>query len=137
MKWHSGGLIPRRALSIPWPSYPTRPRRSFFFSGSALDPVKRFHRNPPHETLLHADEAVFPVHEDSRKPTTDIKPFGSASGGLVMWWALIVSFVFIAPVVKTIEEWRLHRGAQRDLIEMRKHAASGHKWDVTQGRWVG
>jgi len=53
-----------------------------------------------------------------------------------MWWALIVSFVFIAPVVETIEEWRLHRGAQNDLVEMRKHTASGHKWDVTQGRWI-
>jgi hypothetical protein len=53
-----------------------------------------------------------------------------------MWWGLIISLVFIAPVIEAIEEWRLHRGAQRDLIEMRKHSASGHKWDVALGRWV-
>jgi hypothetical protein len=54
-----------------------------------------------------------------------------------MCWALIVSLVFIAPIIETVEEWRLHRGAERDLLKMRRHAASGHQWDVTQGRWVG
>jgi hypothetical protein len=53
-----------------------------------------------------------------------------------MWWGLIVSLVFLAPIVEAVEEWRLHRGAQRDLIKMRRHAASGHRWDVALGRWV-
>jgi hypothetical protein len=54
----------------------------------------------------------------------------------IMWWSLLISLVFLAPVVETIEEWRLNRGAQKDLIEMQKHSASGHKWDVTRGNWV-
>jgi hypothetical protein len=54
-----------------------------------------------------------------------------------MWWGLIISLAFLAPVIETIEEWRVNRGAQRDLIEMQKHSASGHKWEVTRGNWVG
>ena len=53
-----------------------------------------------------------------------------------MWWGLIISLVFVAPVVETMEEWRLNRAAQRDLVEMQKHAAAGHKWDVTRGKWL-
>jgi hypothetical protein len=37
---------------------------------------------------------------------------------LGMWWALTVSLVFLAPIVETVEEWRLHRGAEKDLVEM-------------------
>ena len=53
-----------------------------------------------------------------------------------MWWGLIFSLFFIAPAIEAVEEWRLHRGVQKDLIDMRKHAASGHKWDVTRGQWI-
>jgi hypothetical protein len=52
-----------------------------------------------------------------------------------MWWGFIIGLAIIA-VIETIEEWRLNRGAQRDLVEMQKHSASGHKWDVTRGNWV-
>jgi hypothetical protein len=54
-----------------------------------------------------------------------------------MWWGIIFSFLFLAPVVEIVEDWRLHHSADKQLTEMRKHVASGHKWDVTLGRWVG
>jgi hypothetical protein len=53
-----------------------------------------------------------------------------------MWWGLIFSLFFIAPAIEAVEEWRLTRGVQKDLINMRKHAASGHQWDATRGQWV-
>jgi hypothetical protein len=53
-----------------------------------------------------------------------------------MWWAAVVSLVFVYPLVEMAEEWRLHRWARRDLAEMRRHAAAGHRWDVTRGQWV-
>ena len=44
-----------------------------------------------------------------------------------MWRGLIFSQFFIAPTIDAVEEWRLLRGVQKDLIDMRKYAASGHK----------
>jgi hypothetical protein len=54
-----------------------------------------------------------------------------------MWWVLVVSLVLGYPAVEMAEEWRLRRRARKDLAEMRKHTASGHRWDVTRGQWVG
>ncbi len=54
-----------------------------------------------------------------------------------MWWGLIACLVFVYPVVEAVEEWRLNRAVRKKLMEMRKHAASGHRWDVTRGQWVG
>jgi hypothetical protein len=54
-----------------------------------------------------------------------------------MWWVLVVSLVLGYPAVEMAEEWRLRRWARKDLAEMRKHTASGHRWDVTRGQWVG
>jgi hypothetical protein len=59
------------------------------------------------------------------------------SEGLVMWWAFIITVVLVYPAVEMVEEWRLHRAAEKQVTEMRKHAASGHKWDVTRGQWAG
>jgi hypothetical protein len=53
-----------------------------------------------------------------------------------MWWGLIFSLFFIAPAIEVVEEWRLTRGVQKDLISMRKHAASGHRWDAARGQWI-
>jgi hypothetical protein len=53
-----------------------------------------------------------------------------------MWWGLIFGLLFAAPAIEAVEDWRLQRGVQKDLIEMRKHAASGHQWDVTRGQWI-
>ena len=54
-----------------------------------------------------------------------------------MWWAFMVSLVLTYPVIEMVEEWRLHRSAEKDLADMRRHTASGHRWDVTRGQWVG
>jgi len=35
-----------------------------------------------------------------------------------------------------VEEWRIYRSAVKDLVEMRRHTASGDKWDVVRGQWV-
>jgi hypothetical protein len=53
-----------------------------------------------------------------------------------MWWGLIFSLLFVAPAIEAAEDWRLQRGVQKDLIDMRKHAASGHQWDATRGQWI-
>jgi hypothetical protein len=57
-----------------------------------------------------------------------------------MWWGLIVSLVFVYvyvyPAIEMVEEWRLGRSAEKDLAQMRMHAASGHRCDVTRGQWV-
>jgi hypothetical protein len=53
-----------------------------------------------------------------------------------MWWGLIFGLLFAAPVIEAVEDWRLQRAVQKDLIEMRKHAASRHQWDVTRGQWI-
>jgi hypothetical protein len=53
-----------------------------------------------------------------------------------MWWVLIINLVFLYPVVEWVEEWRIRRSARKDLAELRKHAASGHTWNVTRGQWV-
>src|SRR5229473_8084448 len=62
----------------------------------------------------------------------------STSEGLVMLWGLIVSlvFVYVYPAIEMVEEWRLRRSAEKDRAQMRMHAASGHRWDVTRGQWV-
>ncbi len=52
-----------------------------------------------------------------------------------MWWGLIISLVFAYPVIEIVEEWRIHRSAKKDLVEMRRHVTSGDKWDVVRGRW--
>jgi hypothetical protein len=54
-----------------------------------------------------------------------------------MWWTLIIGLVLAYPAFEMVEEWRLQRAAQKDLVEMRRHAASGHRWDATRGQWVG
>jgi len=54
--------------------------------------------------------------------------------GFVMWWELIVSLVLAYPAIEMVEEWRLHRAAQKHLAEMRRHAASGQRWDATKGQ---
>ena len=54
-----------------------------------------------------------------------------------MWWGLVVSLVFLYPVVEMAEEWRLRRSADKDLAEMLRRAASGHRWDAARGQWVG
>jgi hypothetical protein len=53
-----------------------------------------------------------------------------------MWWGLIFGLLFAAPVIEAVEDWRLQRGVQKDLTEMRKHVASGDQWDVTRGQWI-
>ena len=53
-----------------------------------------------------------------------------------MWWVVYLSLSFVLPAAEMADEWRLHRSADKDLIEMRKHVASGEKWDVTRGRWI-
>jgi hypothetical protein len=40
------------------------------------------------------------------------------------------------PAIEMVEEWGLRRSAEKDLAQMRMHAASGHRWDVTRGQWV-
>jgi hypothetical protein len=62
----------------------------------------------------------------------------SINEGLVIWCGLIVSlvFVYVYPAIEMVEEWRLRRSAEKDLAQMRMHAASGHRWDVTRGQWV-
>jgi hypothetical protein len=54
-----------------------------------------------------------------------------------MWWGLIVSLVLAYPAIEMVEEWRLRRAARRHLAEMRRHAASGQRWDATKGQWAG
>jgi hypothetical protein len=53
-----------------------------------------------------------------------------------MWWTLILSVVFVYPVVELIEQRFIRRAALKDLAAMREHAASGHRWDVTRGQWT-
>jgi hypothetical protein len=55
-----------------------------------------------------------------------------------MWWGLIVSlvFVYVYRAIEMVEEWRLSRSAEKELTQMRMHAASGHRWDVTRGQWM-
>jgi hypothetical protein len=53
-----------------------------------------------------------------------------------MWCGIIFSLLFLAPAVEIAEEWRLHRSADKQLTEMRRHVASGQKWDVTSGKWI-
>jgi hypothetical protein len=53
-----------------------------------------------------------------------------------MWWTLILSVVFTYPLVELIEQRFIRRSALKDLAVMRKHAASGHRWDVTRGQWT-
>src|SRR5712692_7494402 len=62
----------------------------------------------------------------------------STNDGLVMWWGLIVSlvFVYVYPAIEMVEEWRLRLSAEKDRAQMRMHAASGHRCDVTRGQWV-
>jgi hypothetical protein len=72
----------------------------FSFREGALDPVKRFPRNPPHETLLRADEAVFPAHEDGLKPTPDINASINQRG--------------LGHVVGINRQLRFHRSGRRD-----------------------
>jgi hypothetical protein len=43
---------------------------------------------------------------------------------------------FCYPEIEMVEEWRLRRSAEKNLAQMRMHAASGHRWDVTRGQWV-
>lgn len=45
--------------------------------------------------------------------------------GLVMWWVTIISLVLAYPAIEMAEEWRLRRAAEKELAEMRRHAASG------------
>jgi hypothetical protein len=47
-----------------------------------------------------------------------------------MWWGLIVSLVLAYPAIEMVEEWRLRRAARKHLAEMRRHAASGERWDA-------
>jgi hypothetical protein len=54
-----------------------------------------------------------------------------------MWWAICTSLVLCYPVVEMAEEWRLKRWARRELAQMRRRTASGDRWDVTSGRWIG
>jgi hypothetical protein len=91
-----------------------------------------------HETMRRTDEVIFLPHR--RRPETKICYSGSLLNqrGLGhMWWVLVVSLVLGYPIVEMAEEWRLRRWARKDLAEMRKHTASGHRWDVTRGQWVG
>jgi hypothetical protein len=53
-----------------------------------------------------------------------------------MWWVAFLSLFFLLPAAEMADEWRLHRSAEKDLVEMRKHTASGDRWDVTRGRWI-
>ena len=52
-----------------------------------------------------------------------------------MWWGIIIGLVFTYPAIEMVEEWRIHRSGEKDLVEMRKHTASGDKWDVVRGQW--
>jgi len=91
-----------------------------------------------HETIRRTDEVIFLPREDVLKPRSAIQGHSSNQRGLGhMWWVLVVSLVLGYPVVEMAEEWRLRRWARKDLAEMRKHTASGHRWDVTRGQWVG
>ena len=54
-----------------------------------------------------------------------------------MWWTLFISGLFLCTAIEMAEDWRLRRSAKKDLAEMRKHAGSGHRWDVARGGWVG
>jgi hypothetical protein len=53
-----------------------------------------------------------------------------------MWWTLIFGLVLAYPAIEMVEEWRLRRSAEKDLAEMRRRTASGHRWDATRGQWV-
>ena len=53
-----------------------------------------------------------------------------------MWWTLLISLVFLQPLVEMIEECRLSRSAKRDLNKIRKHVEQHHRWDITRGGWV-
>ena len=53
-----------------------------------------------------------------------------------MWWVVYLTLFFVLPAAEMADEWRLHRSADKTLIEMRKHAASGERWDATRGRWI-
>jgi hypothetical protein len=98
--------------------------------------VNRLRRNRHHETVRCTDEVIFPAPR--RRAETKIRYSTTwLNEGSVMWWALVVGLVLGYPVVEMAEEWRLRRWARKDLAEMRRHAASGHRWDVTRGQWVG
>jgi hypothetical protein len=56
---------------------------------------------------------------------------GSINEDLVTWWGFLISLVLAYPAVEMAEEWRIHRSAEKDLAQMRKHTASGDPWDVT------
>jgi hypothetical protein len=53
-----------------------------------------------------------------------------------MFWALIVSLILSYPLVEVVEGWFIRRSAVKKLAAMRKHAASGDRWDVTRGQWT-
>ena len=47
-----------------------------------------------------------------------------------MWWGLIFGLLFAAPVIEAVEDWRLQRGVQKDLIDQ-------HQWrELAGGRRV-
>ena len=54
-----------------------------------------------------------------------------------MWWVTIISLVLAYPAIEMAEEWRLRRATEKELAEMRRHAASGRRWDATKGQWAG
>jgi hypothetical protein len=56
--------------------------------------------------------------------------------GAVMLWALIVSLILSYPLVEVVEGWLIRRSAVKKLAAMRKHAASGDRWDVARGQWT-
>jgi hypothetical protein len=53
-----------------------------------------------------------------------------------MLWALIVSLILSYPLVEVVEGWLIRRSAVKKLAAMRKHAASGDRWDVARGQWT-
>ncbi|SRR6266403_1576444 len=113
--------------------------RSFWFNSCAAvtcDSRPRDHRAAAKQ-LKRSDETVFLVSRRSPETKIRYQNSWSTNEGLVMWWGLVVSLVFLYPVVEMAEEWRLRRSADKDLAEMRRRAASGHRWDAARGQWVG
>ncbi len=109
---------------------------SLIVRAAARNPVKLFRSLEAAKQYGRTDEAFFLSRESTRKQATDISTPRSTNEGLVMWWGLIIGLVFTYPAIEMVEEWRIHRSAEKDLVEMRRHTASGDKWDVVRGRWV-
>jgi hypothetical protein len=51
-------------------------------------------------------------------------------------WRVFAGIGIWCALYPFISEWLEHRANQKLLAKMRWHAARGHRWDASQGRWT-